>query len=342
MNIDVKNLAAQAQQRIRQLGLPRRNNDLWTYFPVKQFPKSDFLDNNSSLDDITENWIKEETDIAALLPTANFAGISKKDFSEGASEMGIVKCNDDFGYSIFNIGKNAKISLEILDNKVCHSIVAERFDIHVAEGAEVEIFFANPDSKLPLKFRHFSINQGKNSTVRMSNIVQESGIGRISVDCNLDGEGARFEYKSMSLLNGNASQHSRITINHNAPNTTSEQFVKNMLDGASYVSYDGKVVAKKDCPEVHSSQLVNSIMLSNETTVSVKPALKIYHDNVECSHGNTVGELDAEQLFYLESRGIPSKVATDMLIKSFARELFANLPDSPAKSRLQQVLNNAL
>ena len=70
----------------------------------------------------------------------------------------------------------------------------------------------------------------------------------------------------------------------------------------------------------------------------MKPVLKIYHDDVECTHGNTVGELDAEQMFYLVSRGIPQEKAKMMLISSFARELFYPLPDSPAKKRLLQVL----
>lgn len=345
MNFDLENLTSQAQERIRQLGMPRRNNDLWSFFPVNKIPAPEFMNGASATaatdsSVISEADIANENDLAALLPIANRARIMKKVIDEGANEMGIIKCNDDFGHSVFEIGKGAKVSLEILDNKVNHELAAERFDISVGENADVEIFFANPANDLPLRFRHFHIVQGKNSVVRMSNILQDAGMGRISVDCDLNGEGANFEYKSLMLLKGNASQHSRITINHNAPRTTSDQFVRNLLDENSYVSYDGKVIAQKDCAEVHSGQLVNTILLSEGSAVSVKPALKIYHDNVECSHGNTVGELDADQMFYLESRGIPKEPAQKMLINSFARELFVNLPETPAKKRLLQVLGN--
>jgi Fe-S cluster assembly protein SufD len=68
----------------------------------------------------------------------------------------------------------------------------------------------------------------------------------------------------------------------------------------------------------------------------VKPVLKIYHDDVECTHGNTVGELDAEQMFYLVSRGIPEKAARKMLMNAFAFDTFAPLPEGPAKKRLLQ------
>jgi len=66
--------------------------------------------------------------------------------------------------------------------------------------------------------------------------------------------------------------------------------------------------------------------------------LKIYHDDVECTHGNTVGELDKEQMFYLTSRGIPQDTAREMLTRSFAKELFMPLPEGPAKKRLLQVI----
>ena len=85
---------------------------------------------------------------------------------------------------------------------------------------------------------------------------------------------------------------------------------------------------------------MNTILLSEDSSVSVKPVLKIYHDDVECTHGNTCGELDSEQLFYLTSRGIPVKTAKEMLTRAFAKELFMPLEDSPAKKRLEQVVES--
>ena len=98
----------------------------------------------------------------------------------------MLKCNNDFGRTVLNIGKNAKASIEILDNKVMHEICAERFDINVAEGAELEIFFANPANDLPLTFRHFDIKQAAHSTVHFANVLQDAGIGRISARVELN------------------------------------------------------------------------------------------------------------------------------------------------------------
>lgn len=325
--------------RIQQLGMPRRNNELWSFFPVAKIPAQEYAGEesrpaNTGID--FESLVENETDFAALLPMAKGARPMVQQIADNANEMAMLKCNNDFGHTVLNIGKGAKASLEILDNKVMHETCAERFDINVAENADVEIFFANPASTLPLRFRHFCITQAANSIVRFSNIVKDTGIGRISAEVLLNGEGATFDYRSLSDLAGNASMHTRLTIYHNAPHTTSTQLARNLLAENAYVSYDGSVIVGENCTGVNSSQLVNTILLSEDASVSVKPVLKIYHDDVECTHGNTVGELDAEQMFYLVSRGIPRNTAQQMLMRSFAQETFLPLPETPAKKRLFQ------
>ena len=242
-----------AVTRIQQIGMPRRNNELWTFFPVAKIPAQEYAGASTateaaaSLPDF-EKLIANETDFAALLPLAKNARTMVRTIPEGANEMAMLKCNDDFGHTVLDIGKGAHVSLEILDNKVQHEIVAERFDISVGEGADVEIFFANPASALPLRFRHFRITQAANSTVRFSNILTDSGIGRISMDCDLNGEGASFDYRSLSILDNTASMHQRLTIRHNAPNMVSTQLARNLLSGSAYASYDGMVIVGENAP----------------------------------------------------------------------------------------------
>ena len=340
--------AEQAIARLRELGMPKRNNELWSFFPVAKIPTPEFMGTDFAASTTTstaspaapaENaTASQEADFAALLPIANLARPMICEIVAGAAEMAMLKCNNDFGHTVLDIGKGAKVSLEILDNKVSHDIAAERFDINIGEDADVEIFFANPACDLPLRFRHFNIIQAAGASVRFSSICRDTAIGRVSVECHLKGEGANFDYRSLHVLDGNASQHSRLTIYHEAPRTTSTQLARNLLSGNAHVSYDGSVIVGYDCTGVNSSQLVNTILMSEDASVSVKPVLKIYHDDVECTHGNTVGELDAEQMFYLVSRGIPKKAAQEMLMRSFAQETFLPLPDSPAKKRLMAEL----
>ena len=294
--------------RIKQLGMPRKNDELWTFFPVAKIPAPEFPDVCACEEDFSK-----ETDFAALLPVAQNARTMVQNIADGSEEMALLKCNNDFGRTVLNVGKGAKASFEILDNKVAHSVSAERFDINVGEGADVEIFFANPANDLPLTFRHFRITQAAGSQVRFSSIERGNGISRVSIDDFLQGPGAHFEVRTLNMLGGTAESHHRLHIYHESPETTSTQLSRNLLDGNSRASYDGSVI--------------------------VGPVLKIYHDDVECTHGNTVGELDAEQMFYLVSRGIPKEAAKKMLMESFAKETFYPLPDTPAKKRLLQTLS---
>ena len=165
--------AEQAIARLRELGMPRRNNELWSFFPVAKIPTPEFMGTDFAAAPIenaspTASPAIQETDFAALLPIANQARPMIREIMPGAAEMAMLKCNNDFGHTVLDIGKGAKVSLEILDNKVAHDIAAERFDINVGEDADVEIFFANPACDLPLRFRHFNISQAAGSTVRFS------------------------------------------------------------------------------------------------------------------------------------------------------------------------------
>ena len=205
--------------------MPRRNNELWSFFPVAKIPTPEFMGTDFAAAPIenaspTASPANQETDFAALLPIANQARPMIREIMAGAAEMAMLKCNNDFGHTVLDIGKGAKVSLEILDNKVAHDIAAERFDINVGENADVEIFFANPACNLPLRFRHFNINQAASSTVRFSSICRDTAIGRVSVECHLKGEGANFDYRSLHVLDGEASQHSRLTIYHEAPRSS--------------------------------------------------------------------------------------------------------------------------
>ena len=155
----------------------------------------------------------------------------------------------------------------------------------------------------------------------------------------LNGENARFAFRELNLLSGEASENGFVRVQHNAPQCKSHQFVRNLLSGASSMSYDGGVIASANCPGTDSSELVNTILLSDDSKVRVKPTLKIYHDDVSCSHGNTVGTLDEEAIFYLTSRGIEKEKAEALLQQAFAKDLIAEHPGQAGRERLFKLLN---
>jgi Fe-S cluster assembly protein SufD len=141
----------------------------------------------------------------------------------------------------------------------------------------------------------------------------------------LCGEGAAFEYRSLSVFGEDKKTEQRINVMHKAPRTKSFLFARHILSDNSRAVFNGVVNVGEKCVNINSRQLVNSILLSPNAKAVSKPELKIYCDDVECSHGSTCGGLDEESLFYLQSRGLNAEQAEKILLHAFAAEVSKEL-----------------
>jgi len=144
-----------------------------------------------------------------------------------------------------------------------------------------------------------------------------------NISVELCGEGAAFEYRSLSFLG----TEQKIHVAHKAQNTKSFLFARHILSDNSRAIFNGIIEAGKHCTNISSRQLVNSILLSPGAKVISKPELKIYCDEVECSHGSTCGGLDKDALFFLQSRGMDLESAEKILLQAFTTELAKEHPD---------------
>jgi Fe-S cluster assembly protein SufD len=159
---------------------------------------------------------------------------------------------------------------------------------------------------------------------------------RSSISVELCGEGAVFEYRSLSL----SGTEQKIHVMHKARNTRSFLFARHILNDNSKAIFNGIVEAGRHCVNISSRQLVNSILLSPSAKAISKPELKIYCDEVECSHGSTCGGLDDEALFFLQSRGMDLEAAEKILLRAFAAELAKEHPDERQREKIAYLINN--
>ncbi len=150
------------------------------------------------------------------------------------------------------------------------------------------------------------------------------------ISVELCGEGAVFEFRSLSLFG----TEQKIHVMHKAQNTKSFLFARHILSDNSKAIFNGIIEVGRHCANINSRQLVNSILLSPSAKAISKPELKIYCDEVECSHGSTCGGLDEDALFFLQSRGIDSKAAEKILLHAFATELAKEHPDEKQREKL--------
>lgn len=145
-------------------------------------------------------------------------------------------------------------------------------------------------------------------------------LNRNNVEVSINEQGAHATVNG--LYTGKEKQHQDnfTTIHHNAAHTTSDQIFKGILDDEAHGVFTGKVIIHRDAQQVDSSQLNKNLLLSKKANVDTRPQIEVYADDVKCGHGATVGQINQEEVFYLECRGIPKDKAQKILCHAFAFE----------------------
>src|SRR5262249_52470425 len=131
-------------------------------------------------------------------------------------------------------------------------------------------------------------------------------------------EGSDANINGLYIVTGKQHVDNHTTIDHAKPHATSHELYKGILDGKSTAVFNGKIIVRKDAQKTDSKQTNKNLVLSDEAIINTKPELQIWADDVRCTHGATIGQLDAEMLFYLQSRGIGRTDARNLLIYAFA------------------------
>jgi Fe-S cluster assembly protein SufD len=127
-------------------------------------------------------------------------------------------------------------------------------------------------------------------------------------------------------------------IDHRKPSGTSSEIYKGVLAGRARAVFNGKVYVRPNAQQTDASQSNSNLLLSRDAEVDTKPQLEIYADDVKCSHGATVGQLDEQMMFYLRSRGIEKEVARGMLTYGFAHDIVERMDIAPLRSRIEELL----
>ncbi|MDC0074365.1 Fe-S cluster assembly protein SufD [Alphaproteobacteria bacterium] len=257
-----------------------------------------------------------------------------------------------------NLRLNFPIEVIFLGEALVDSICINSFSLIIAEeGSEVNIvekhfsnsplpLWSNSIVKLHIKksanvkhFKHQSEHLNSYHISKIISFIEDNGyyesfilstgsrLSRNTVISNLNGVNASSLVNSIYLIKEN--QHSDLTtsIKHNAPYSKSSQNIFGVVEESSNGVFQGKINVKKNAQKVDASQLSRGLLLSDSSQINYKPELEIYADDVKCSHGSTIGELDEDQLFYLRSRGVDKMVARQILIAGFINEALNNIFD---------------
>jgi Fe-S cluster assembly protein SufD len=163
---------------------------------------------------------------------------------------------------------------------------------------------------------------------------------RNDVHVALEGEGSECILNGIYLLDGHQHVDNHTEIEHRRPRATSFELYKGILSGNGHGVFNGKIVVHKDAQKTDARQINKNLLLSEHAAVNTKPQLEIYADDVKCSHGSTIGQLDADALFYLRSRGLDIHEAQSLLSYAFASDVVGRIRIPSLRARLDEYLLN--
>jgi Fe-S cluster assembly protein SufD len=261
--------------------------------------------------------------------------------------VNLVQSEDDMfnqHRNLIIVEKNAEFSIIVCD----HTLSPKKFltnavtEVFVGENAHFDLIRVQNEHNAACKITHTFIHQEKNSVASSNNMTLHGGLIRNSTYHYLGGEGA--ESHSFGLFLADKWQHidNFINVDHAFPNCTSNQLFKGVLDDMSTGAFNGRILVRPDAQGTFAYQKNNNILLTDDAKMDTKPQLEIYANDVKCSHGATVGQLDDEALFYLQSRGINKREARLMLMFGFAHEVIQNIKVEPLRERMDNLVMQRL
>jgi Fe-S cluster assembly protein SufD len=186
------------------------------------------------------------------------------------------------------------------------------------------------------------IELNNNSTLNNFNINLNGKLTRNNTHVTLNDQNSFANMYGLYIINDNTHTDNNITINHDKQNTFSNQLYKGILAQKSTGVFNGKIHVKQHAQHINAFQANNNIILSDDARLYTKPQLEIYADDVKCSHGATIGQIDQEQTFYMQSRGIPKEEATNILLNAFVNDIIDKIPSPPIKQHITHITKNKI
>lgn len=234
----------------------------------------------------------------------------------------------------------AQISLLVCDHALTpqHFLTNTVTEVYVGHNSRFDIIRVQNQHNNSGKITHTFIHQERDSYAASNNITLHGGLVRNATWHELSGENA--ETHSYGLFLADKHQHvaNFVKVDHVAPDCNSTQLFKGVLDDNATGAFNGRILVHTDAQRTNAYQSNNNIILSDEAKMDTKPQLEIFADDVKCSHGATVGQLDENALFYLRSRGIDAREARLMLMFGFAHEVIQNIGIEALRDRIDNLV----
>jgi Fe-S cluster assembly protein SufD len=335
----------------------------------------------SATQSIDANWLVIANGIVDLSAFDDTAGITVTRFSESTAPLVMERPLADLNAALLQDGLRVEIhaatekplAILIIDESNSGAAVSQAYvEVEVAPGCDAEIIeyqsssgkddhYGNSVVTLQIgqaatarylriqdrKVGHvhtgrLSVALGADSQLNMSGFDLGGGLIRNDVDIDLSEPGADANFNGLYLAGDGQHIDNHTRVDHRVGPATSSQEYRGILNGRCRCVWNGKAIVHKGADGTDANQANHNLLLSDRAEIDAKPELEIYADDVKCSHGTTVGQLDESALYYLRTRGLDARSATQILTRAFASDLVNRTPVVAAKDTVSALVEARL
>ncbi len=212
-------------------------------------------------------------------------------------------------------------------------------EIVLADNARVHHIRVQRENVQAFHIANCAVSLAQGSNYQSVSVALGARISRYNLNVLQAAEGTECAVDGLALISGNQLADTHTCIDHAHPHGVSRQLHKCIVGGSAHAVFNGKIMVRQGAQRTDSQQSSRNLLLTGRAQVDTKPQLEIFADDVKCTHGATVGQLDSEEVFYLQSRGLSETAARNLLTYAFGAEIIDRIPVASLKIQLEQTVN---
>jgi len=363
----IERIREEARQRFSELGFPTTHNEDWRFTSVAPIARTTFEPGGSlptaaapaagvriaklseaSVEPYLARYASFQDNAFVALNTANFADglfihIAKDAIVDEpiriavrSSANGHPTVSHPRILIVAEAGSQATI-LETYEGQGGTYFTNPVTELIAGDNAVIDHYKVQTESDRAYHVSTLQVQLGRDTNFRSHSISLGGALVRNDVNAVLS-KGSECTLNGLYLVGGEQHIDNHTAIDHAQPNAASHELYKGILEGKSRAVFNGKILVRKDAQKTDAKQTNKNLVLSEDAVINTKPELQILADDVRCTHGATIGQLDPEGIFYLQSRGIGRAEARDLLIYAFARDIVDRVKVAPLRDRLEKLL----
>lgn len=243
------------------------------------------------------------------------------------------------------VGRDAHARMLVCDHTQSNQVPCmtnQVVEIFLDHGATFDLYDLEESNTITTRVNNVYATQQADSNLLLDTITLTNGFTRNNFNINVDGAHAQTQLLGMAIAGGRQLIDNNTLLIHQAPHCQSNEMFKYVLTDQATGAFEGKILVRPDCPRVEAYQGNRNIVASPTARMHTKPQLEIYTDDVRCSHGTTIGQLDEEALFYMRSRGISLPEAKRLLMQAFMSDVIEAVRLDNLRDRLRYLVDRRL